>query len=135
MGGRPVLLAAMFVLVCWDRTLLDCLGGPENPRRYVFVATSRIIHERSCLDEEGNPFSCPEMVPGPPRRIPGTWTDDPGSGSSACTNLDPAEDPTLLPDPDLGEVLFWPFDDGITHPVEACDWADNCGDTTPCVSP
>lgn len=132
-----VLAPLIFVVaVLWDRTLVDCQGGPETPAYYFFVATTRWVQQRiCCCDEGGVEYDCSRMVAGVPVRF-GPDVFDPGVGTSVQTDFDPVANPALLPEPGVGGMSAWPWVSAelVAGPVVAVDTSGNRGDQA-CPSP
>lgn len=130
-----MLRAWMFLAICpacwmWDRVLTDCHGDPETTAHYLFSATTRITAQGTCIDEDGNPYTCASTQPADPR--PFAQIPDPGTGFAVETSLDPVEDPDILPLPPVGGLTAWPWPSPENpEPVIAVDLAGNWS-TLPC---
>jgi hypothetical protein len=121
-----MIAALLLALWTWDRTLLDCLGGPETPAYYYFQATIRQNTVTTCTDDQGQPFACTITLPGTPIRFTSD-IPDPGTGTTVSTTYDPVANPgPLLPTPPIGGLTAWPWPSADNPaPVEAVDAAEN----------
>jgi hypothetical protein len=121
-----MILSLLLALWMWDRTLTDCHGASEDPAYYYFQATIRQVTETTCLDDQGQPYSCTITLPGTPIRFTPD-IPDPGTGTTVSTTFDPVLNPgPLLPTPPIGGLSAWPWPSPDNPaPVEAVDTAGN----------
>ena len=121
-----MLLSFLLLSWMWDRVTTDCHGGRESMSHYYFQATMRVLGTGSCPTGQGNKTEpCPAMVAAPP--IPfGPNIGDPGTGTTVLTNVDPVDNPDLLPIPQVGGLAAWPWPSAENpDPVVAVDMQGN----------
>jgi hypothetical protein len=121
-----MLLSLLALLWMWDRVLTDCSGAPEATSYYYLQATVRLNVTSTCLDDQGQPYSCIMTLPGTPIRFT-TDIPDPGTGTTVSTTFDPVANPgPLLPTPPIGGLTAWPWPSTDNpSPVVSVDNAGN----------